>query len=147
VQGSDQLHLFAAFATQWLRRSMMMYVSIKYQSSNWLIVVQIFARLQQPVDPKVLEQRERDVTERIHAQYEKAQNRQSELVGRDWYKLGTRTTIDRSLYRSVRTQQSPSLSHPFRSYTRRTHEEASSNASSTLYWPATKMILSLCRKR
>lgn len=42
---------------------------------------QIFAKLQQKVDPAVQEQRERDVNERVHVQYEKAQKRQSELVG------------------------------------------------------------------
>lgn len=49
---------------------------------------QIFAQLRQPVDPKVLEQREKDVTERIHSQYTKAQERQAELVGTSYLTLG-----------------------------------------------------------
>ncbi|KAK5128546.1 hypothetical protein LTR85_003217 [Meristemomyces frigidus] len=41
----------------------------------------VFAQLRQQVDPKVQEQREREINERIHAQYEKSRQRQAELIG------------------------------------------------------------------
>ncbi|KAK4539219.1 hypothetical protein LTR36_000874 [Oleoguttula mirabilis] len=40
----------------------------------------VFAQLRQQVDPKVQEQRERELNERIHSQYEKSRQRQAELV-------------------------------------------------------------------
>ncbi|KAK4570255.1 hypothetical protein LTR86_002335 [Recurvomyces mirabilis] len=40
-----------------------------------------FAQLRQPLDPKVQEQRERELDERIHGLYEKSQQRQAELIG------------------------------------------------------------------
>lgn len=41
---------------------------------------QIFERLQQRADPKVLEEQQQAVNERIHAIYQKAQTRLGELV-------------------------------------------------------------------
>ncbi|EMC92812.1 hypothetical protein BAUCODRAFT_96136 [Baudoinia panamericana UAMH 10762] len=41
----------------------------------------VFAQLRQQVDPKAIEQREKEINERIHAQYEKSQQRQAELIG------------------------------------------------------------------
>ncbi|KAF2153241.1 hypothetical protein K461DRAFT_278059 [Myriangium duriaei CBS 260.36] len=41
----------------------------------------IFARLQQKLDPKITEQKELDVAARVHAHQEKSQARQAELVG------------------------------------------------------------------
>ncbi|PNS15744.1 hypothetical protein CAC42_4196 [Sphaceloma murrayae] len=41
----------------------------------------VFARLSQKVDPKVLDERERDVASRLQTQQEKAQARQAELLG------------------------------------------------------------------
>ncbi|KAL4915163.1 surface antigen-domain-containing protein [Aspergillus aurantiobrunneus] len=40
----------------------------------------IFERLQQPADPKVLEERQQAVNERLHAIYQKAQSRLGELI-------------------------------------------------------------------
>ncbi|KAL4787523.1 surface antigen-domain-containing protein [Aspergillus varians] len=40
----------------------------------------IFERLQQPADPKVLEEQQQAVNERLHAIYQKAQNRLGELI-------------------------------------------------------------------
>lgn len=42
--------------------------------------MQVFAHLREPVDPAVLEKREREFAERQQAQYGKAQQRQAELV-------------------------------------------------------------------
>lgn len=41
---------------------------------------QIFQQLRKPLDPKVVEQREKEISERIQASYEKAEKRQNELV-------------------------------------------------------------------
>lgn len=41
---------------------------------------QVFEQLRNPIDPKVLEQREKEVNDRINASYEKAERRQHELV-------------------------------------------------------------------
>ncbi|WPG99298.1 sam50-like protein spac17c9.06 [Acrodontium crateriforme] len=41
----------------------------------------VFAQLRIPLDPAAVEQRERELSERIHAQYEKTQRRQEELIG------------------------------------------------------------------
>lgn len=63
--------------------------SISWNRLNTLILVianhfalfpQIFERLQQRADPKVLEEQQQAVNERIHAIYRKAQNRLGELV-------------------------------------------------------------------
>ncbi|KAK3094272.1 hypothetical protein LTR53_019483, partial [Teratosphaeriaceae sp. CCFEE 6253] len=40
----------------------------------------VFEQLRQPVDPKVQEQRDRDLNERMNNVYEKSQQRQAELV-------------------------------------------------------------------
>ena len=50
----------------------------RYISMLILAPQQVFANLKQPL--KDFEQREREVNERIHAQYEKSQARQTELV-------------------------------------------------------------------
>lgn len=41
----------------------------------------VFSQLQKPLDPGLLAERERNVNERMRAQFEKSQQRQSELVG------------------------------------------------------------------
>lgn len=43
-------------------------------------MAQIFENLRKQVDPKIREEREKALNERVHAQYEKAQKRLSELV-------------------------------------------------------------------
>ncbi|EME41586.1 hypothetical protein DOTSEDRAFT_73869 [Dothistroma septosporum NZE10] len=40
----------------------------------------VFQQLRQPIEPKVLEQREKEVNDRIHASYAKAEARQTELI-------------------------------------------------------------------
>ena len=44
---------------------------------------QVFEQLKKPVDPKVIEQRERELNERAQQQYERAQQRQAEIVSLD----------------------------------------------------------------
>ncbi|KXT18060.1 hypothetical protein AC579_4553 [Pseudocercospora musae] len=41
---------------------------------------EIFERLKKPIHPQVLEQREKEINERIHASYEKAEKRQHEII-------------------------------------------------------------------
>lgn len=41
----------------------------------------VFSQLQKPIDPAVLAERERNVNERMRAQFEKSQQRQNELIG------------------------------------------------------------------
>ncbi|KAK3696191.1 hypothetical protein LTR37_018093 [Vermiconidia calcicola] len=41
----------------------------------------VFAQLSKPIDPATLERREKDVNDRMHAQFDRAQQRQTELVG------------------------------------------------------------------
>lgn len=48
--------------------------------TNTTPIVQIFTRLQQPADPKVLEEQQQAVNERINAIYQKAQARLAEMV-------------------------------------------------------------------
>ena len=45
-----------------------------------LTPIQVFDNLQRTMDPKTLEERAREVNERVHAQHEKAQRRLAELV-------------------------------------------------------------------
>ncbi|CAK3913027.1 probable cell surface homologous to bacterial outer membrane s [Lecanosticta acicola] len=40
----------------------------------------VFEQLRKPIDPKVLEQRDKEVNDRNHASYEKAERRQNELI-------------------------------------------------------------------
>lgn len=40
----------------------------------------VFEQLRKPIDPKELEKREKDINDRVHASYEKAEKRQHELV-------------------------------------------------------------------
>jgi len=41
---------------------------------------QVFEQLKKPTDPKVIEQRERELNERAQSQYDRAQRRQAEIV-------------------------------------------------------------------
>lgn len=41
---------------------------------------QVFEQLRKPIDPKVVEQREKEINDRIYASYEKAEKRQNELI-------------------------------------------------------------------
>lgn len=41
---------------------------------------QVFEQLRTPLDPKYVEQQEREINERLHAQYEKSRQRQADLV-------------------------------------------------------------------
>jgi len=43
---------------------------------------QVFEQLKKPVDPKVIEQRERELNERAQSQYDRAQRRQADIVSR-----------------------------------------------------------------
>ena len=106
---------------------------------------QIFAQLKQPVDPKNLEQREKDVSERIHSQYEKAQTRQTELVS--WMVLLSMTS--RSLSAHNRLDSIPpnrSQSHRSKSFMQHTQEEVSSSASSIQSSQTTRMVHTLSKK-
>lgn len=47
---------------------------------GFLTYEQVFQQLRKPTDPKVLEQREKEIQERVNASYEKAEQRQHELV-------------------------------------------------------------------
>ena len=49
-------------------------------ANHFSLFSQIFERLQQRADPKVLEEQQQAVNERIHAIYQKAQTRLGELV-------------------------------------------------------------------
>ncbi|KAK3649700.1 hypothetical protein LTR56_006660 [Elasticomyces elasticus] len=53
----------------------------------------VFAQLRQPIDPKVLEQRERELDERIHNVQEKSQQRQAELLGINAHKPVTISSV------------------------------------------------------
>ncbi|KAK5740689.1 hypothetical protein LTR17_004494 [Elasticomyces elasticus] len=53
----------------------------------------VFAQLRQPIDPKILEQRERELDERIHNVQEKSQQRQAELLGINAHKPVTISSV------------------------------------------------------
>ncbi|KAI7166286.1 hypothetical protein KC352_g25875, partial [Hortaea werneckii] len=53
----------------------------------------IFAQLREPLDPKVVEQREAELNRRLHAQYEKGQQRQAELISSNATKPITLSSI------------------------------------------------------
>lgn len=53
----------------------------------------VFAKLREPIEPKVIEQREREINERVHAQYERSQQRQAEVVSSNATKPVTISSI------------------------------------------------------
>ncbi|KAI7209260.1 hypothetical protein KC333_g8812 [Hortaea werneckii] len=53
----------------------------------------IFAQLREPLDPKVVEQREAELNRRLHTQYEKGQQRQAELISSNATKPITLSSI------------------------------------------------------
>jgi hypothetical protein len=65
-------------------------INTAHVSVHRLTRVQVFEQLKKPVDPKVIEQRERELNERAQHQYERAQQRQTEIVSLD----GTSVTLD-----------------------------------------------------
>jgi len=57
-------------------------INTAHTSAQRLTSAQVFEQLKKPIDPKVTEQRERELNERAHQQYERAQQRQAEIVSR-----------------------------------------------------------------
>ena len=67
----------------------------------------MFAQLRKPVDPKVLEQREREVSERVHASYAKAEQRQNEIVRTENAKTKALKRVAADAARSASTRPRP----------------------------------------
>lgn len=65
-------------------------ISTAHILAQKLTCAQVFEQLKKPIDPKVIEQREHELNERAHEQYERAQQRQAEIVSPD----GTNDTMD-----------------------------------------------------
>ena len=63
---------------------------------------QVFEQLKKPVDPKVIEQRERELNERAQSQYDRAQRRQAEIV-----RLNTEYIIRRTASNTPRSASTP----------------------------------------
>lgn len=57
-------------------------ISSAQHLARTLTLAQVFEQLKKPVDPKVIEQRERELNERAQSQYERAQRRQADIVRR-----------------------------------------------------------------
>lgn len=68
----------------------------------FLTYEQVFQQLRKPIDPKVLEQREKEIQNRVNASYEKAEQRQHELVSTS-QRMSTRNATDFVLARSPST--------------------------------------------
>lgn len=82
-------HTLDSMASSPLDEDVGLILSSQVRVSQANSVVQVFAQLRKPVDPEVLERREKEVSQKIQSQFLKAQERQAELVRYQTCKLGT----------------------------------------------------------
>lgn len=60
----------------------MMYVPCSTPIALSILTIQVFERLQQRADPKVREEQEQAISDRVNAIFQKSQTRLAELVSR-----------------------------------------------------------------